>query len=189
MLIMRRTLVCGLLALSACAIEETPVQSQTATAARPERDDGFLTATIVPPIAPMPSATLAGPLATIIAKFDMGAGMAAFDAMIYGQEVFTGKTYGAFMSVGDHHAEAVFRVEPVILLVQAPGTFVFYARLTYTPETYHWGATGCPALTECGSKPLMAIDVRPDQTYEVTISDRSAILPVRGEPVTVPWVR
>jgi hypothetical protein len=119
----------------------------------------------------------------------MGAGGSGFDSMIYGQEVVTGKTYRAFMSVGDHHAEAVFREEPVNLLVEAPGTFVFYARLTYAPEIYHWGATGCLPLTDCPSAALKAVDVLPGLTYEVMISDRSAALPASGEPVTVPWQR
>jgi hypothetical protein len=118
----------------------------------------------------------------------MGGGLSAFDSMIYGQEVFTGETYHAFMSVGDHHAEAVSRKEPVVLLVEAPGTYVFYARLTYAPDIYHWGATGCQPLSDCTSA-LKAIDVIPDLNYEVTIADRSAVLPVSGEPVTVPWIR
>lgn len=186
----------GIFTLSACIHLGTPGPQSTASLIPPvptsrpaSHGNAFLTATIVPPISPVSSPTLAGPLATIVVYFDMGSGSSGFDSMIYGQEVFSGKTFHAFMSVGDHHAEAVFRVEPVTLLVEAPGTYVFYARLTYVPEIYHWGATGCPPLTECPSAALKAIDVLPDLTYEVTISDRSAVLPVSDEPVTVPWER
>jgi len=92
------------------------------------------------------------------------------------------------MSVGDHHGAPILqREEPAELIVQAPGTYVFYSRLTYLPETYHWGATDCPLFTDCPSSSLTALEVLPNMTYEITISDREAILPERDKPVTVPW--
>ena len=157
--------------------------------AEPARDPNyFLTATIVPPITPISTPTLEGPLATIIVTFDMNTGGASFDSMIYAQEVYTGKTFSAFMSVGDHHGAPILqRDEPVEVTVQAPGTYVFYSRLTYLPDTYYWGATDCPLLTDCPSSSLIALDVLPNMIYEITISDRDAILPERDKPVAVPW--
>jgi hypothetical protein len=146
-------------------------------------------ATIVPPILPAPSATLAGPLAWVTAWLDMGSGSAAFDAMIHAQEVNTGETIRAFLSVGDHHAEAVSRKEPIQFAIRAPGTYVFYARLTYAPETYFWGYTGCAPLTDCDSIPLRALDVVPGANYELSITDRGVVLPEAGLPVQVPWQR
>ena len=154
---------------------------------RAAHPDWFLTATVVPPIPAVSSPTLAGPLATIIAAFDMGGGGSGFDSIIYAQEVFTGKTFHTFMSVGDHHAEAVFREEPVIFLIQAPGTYVFYARLAYAPGLFHYGATGCPPMTDCPHATLKALEVLPDSIYHVVITDRSADLPISDLPVTVPW--
>ena len=128
--------------MAACTSGPSPAMEARSNTRVTAVDSGFLTATIVPPIPPMPSPTLVGPLAQVIAWLDMGEGSAAFDAMIYGQEVSSGATYKAFMSVGDHHAEAVRRKTPETLFVQAPGRYVFYARLTYVPELYHWGYTG-----------------------------------------------
>jgi len=180
----------AILAVSACSGSERtasatqPARTATAapTVARP-------TSTIVPPIPPAPSPTPEGPLAEVIARLDTGGGSAAFDAMIYGQEVNTGVTFHVFMSVGDHHAEAVHRTDPVTLFVRAPGTYVFYARLTYVPDLYHWGFTGCPALGSCGEAPLKAIDVAAGGVYKVLISGRDAQLPMADVSVDVPWSR
>ena len=173
---------CSSLSRKAPATRPARTATATPTVARP-------TSTIVPPIPPAPSPTLEGPLAEVIARLDTGGGSAAFDAMIYGQEVNTGATFHVFMSVGDHHAEAVHRTDPVTLFVRAPGTYVFYARLTYVPDLYYWGFTGCPALGSCGGARLKAIDVAAGGVYEVLISGRDAQLPMADVPVDVPWSR
>lgn len=125
--------------------------------------------------------------ATVVVKFDLGGGGTGFAATIYAQEVNSGKTVHQFMSAGSHGLVVLPTSAPINILVDAPGTYVFYATLINNPDDYHYGATGCPAGQDCASSDLIAIDVLPGETYSITISDRKALLPAPGSPVTVPW--
>jgi hypothetical protein len=125
-------------------------------------------------------------LATITAALDMGAGGAGFAATIYAQEVHTGKTFHTFMSAGSHGLVVLPTSPPVTFTVEAPGTYIFYAVLI-NEDSYHFGATGCKALTKCPSDELVALDVQPGGSYSVYIGDQSAKIPPTGVPVDVPW--
>jgi hypothetical protein len=152
----------------------------------------FLTATIVPFYTHVPSPTVIGPPANVLVALNMGGGGAGFSANIYAQEVNTGQTFTTFMSAGMHTAPLLPTSPPVFLAIQAPGTYVFYARLSNAPTEYHYGSTECRVPTECTGTPLVAVDVVPGETYYVYIADRKALLPdndKRGLPVTVPWVK
>jgi hypothetical protein len=152
----------------------------------------FLTATIVPFYTHVPSPTVVGPPANVMVALNMGGGGAGFSANIYAQEVNTGQTFTTFMSAGMHTAPLLPTSPPVFLAIQAPGTYVFYARLSNAPTEYHYGSTECRVPTECTGTPLVAVDVVPGETYYVYIADRKALLPdndKRGLPVTVPWVK
>jgi hypothetical protein len=149
----------------------------------------FLTATNVPAIRPLDTPTLSGDLATIVAQLDMGGGGAGFAATIYAQEVTTGKTFHTFLSAGMHGLAVLPTSPPVSFSVQAPGTYVFYARLINAPDEYHYGATGCGPSGDCPSHVLLAIDIHPGVTYHIYIADRAALVPEADQPVTVPWVK
>ena len=152
----------------------------------------FLTATIVPFYTQVPSPTFEGTPAIVNIALNMGAGGAGFSATLYAQEVYTGRTIGIFMSAGTHTAPLLPTSPPLDMAVPAPGTYVFYARLTNAPTEYHYGATECQVPTECVGSPLIALDVLPGERYTVLIADRQALLPgndERGLPVTVPWVK
>ena len=167
----------------------TPV-SETKPA--PVDDKYFLTATIVPFYTHVPSPTVVGYPANIVVALNMGGGGAGFSANIYAQEVYTGQTFTTFMSAGMHTASYLPTSAPVLLSVQAPGTYIFYARLSNAPTEYHYGSTECRVPTDCVGSPLIAVDVLPGETYYVYIADRKALLPdndKRGLPVTVPWVK
>jgi len=125
-------------------------------------------------------------MATITAALDMGAGGAGFAATIYAQEVHTGKTFHTFMSAGSHGQVVLPTSPPVTFTVEAPGTYIFYAVLI-NEDSYHFGATGCKALTKCASDELVALDVVPGGSYDVYIGDQSALIPPTGVPVAVPW--
>lgn len=124
--------------------------------------------------------------AQVIVTFDMGGGKAGFAATIYAQEVTSGKTFKGFYSAGSHGL-VVLPSEPISITVDAPGTYVFYATLINNPDDYHYGATGCQAGKDCSSSELQALDVKPGEGYQITIADRSALLPTPGAPVEVPW--
>ena len=187
------TFICAaILGLSACLANETSSPSPilpTATSAlatepAPVRQDYFLTATIVPFYTHVPSPTVIGTPANIVVALNMGSGGAGFSANIYAQEVYTGQTFTTFMSAGMHTAP--------LLPTSAPGTYIFYARLSNAPTEYHYGSTECRNPTECVGTPLIAVDVLPGETYNIYIADRKALLPdndKRGLPVTVPWVK
>ena len=190
----------AILGLSACVANEnssTPAILPTATSVRatepaPVRQDYFLTATIVPFYTHVPSPTVIGTPATVVVALNMGSGGAGFSANIYAQEVYTGQTFTTFMSAGMHTAPLLPTSAPVTLSIQAPGTYVFYARLSNAPTEYHYGSTECRVPTECVGSPLIAVDVLPGETYNIYIADRKALLPdndKRGLPVTVPWVK
>ncbi len=152
----------------------------------------FLTATIVPFYTQVPSPTVVGPPANIVVALNMGGGGAGFSANIYAQEVYTGQTFTTFMSAGMHTASFLPTSPPVYLAIQAPGTYVFYARLSNAPTEYHYGSTECRIPTDCVGSALLAVDVLPGATYYIYIADRKALLPSndkRGLPVTVPWVK
>jgi len=195
------TLICAaVLGLSACMASEnssTPPILPTATSVRatepaPVRQDYFLTATIVPFYTHVPSPTVIGTPANIVVALNMGSGGAGFSANIYAQEVYTGQTFTTFMSAGMHTAPLLPTSAPVSLAIQAPGTYIFYARLSNAPTEYHYGSTECRNPTECVGSPLIAVDVVPGETYNIYIADRKALLPdndKRGLPVTVPWVK
>ena len=195
------TFMCAaILGLSACAAKDnsgippilptvTPVLS---TEPAPVRQNYFLTATIVPFYTHVPSPTVIGTPANIVVALNMGSGGAGFSANIYAQEVYTGQTFTTFMSAGMHTAPLLPTSAPVSLSIQAPGTYIFYARLSNAPTEYHYGATECRVPTECVGSPLIAVDVLPGETYNIYIADRKALLPdndKRGLPVTVPWVK
>lgn len=121
------------------------------------------------------------------AVLDLGGGGSGFAATLYAQEVTTGKTVHVFQSAGSHGLVVLPTSAPVALTVDAPGTYVFYARLSNDPDSYHFGATLCKALQDCASSELVAIQVAPGKEYHVVIADRKALLPKEGEPVTVPY--
>ena len=193
----------AILGLSACLANEnsttpTPLPplltatSVPATEPAPVRQDHFLTATIVPFYTHVPSPTVVGVPANIVVALNMGSGGAGFSANIYAQEVYTGQTFTTFMSAGMHTAPLLPTSAPVSLAIQAPGTYIFYARLSNAPTEYHYGSTECRNPTECIGSPLIAVDVLPGETYNIYIADRKALLPdndKRGLPVTVPWVK
>ena len=124
--------------------------------------------------------------ALVTVTFDMGGGKAGFAATVYAQEVTSGATFKGFYSAGSHGL-VVLPSEPISITVDAPGSYVFYATLINAPDDYHYGATGCPPGTDCGSAALQALEVQPGGEYRVTIADRSAILPTPNAPVNVPW--
>ena len=196
------TLICAaMLGLSACMANEnssTPFIHPTSTSvlatepAPTVRQNYFLTATIVPFYTHVPSPTVIGTPANIVVALNMGSGGAGFSANIYAQEVYTGQTFTTFMSAGMHTAPLLPTSAPVSLSIQAPGTYIFYARLSNAPTEYHYGSTECRNPTECIGSPLIAVDVLPGETYNIYIADRKALLPdndKRGLPVTVPWVK
>jgi hypothetical protein len=127
--------------------------------------------------------------ATVLVNFDLGAGGSGFSATLYAQEVTSGKTFKSFYATGSHGLVVLPTSAPVAIQVDAPGTYVFYATLIEAPDDYHYGDTGCPPASDCPSASLVALDVVPGNTYRVTISDRSPLLPTPGAPVTVPWRR
>jgi hypothetical protein len=164
----------------------------TETKPAPVSDRYFLTATIVPFYTHVPSPTVMGYPANIVVALNMGGGGAGFSANIYAQEVYTGQTFTTFMSAGMHTASHLPTSAPVHLSIQAPGTYIFYARLSNAPTEYHYGSTECRVPTDCVGSPLLAVDVMPGETYYVYIADRKALLPgndERGMPVTVPWIK
>lgn len=124
--------------------------------------------------------------ATITATLDMGAGGAGFSAMIYAQEVKTGKTFHTFMGAGSHGLVVLPTSPPVSFDVEAPGTYIFYAVLI-NEDSYHFGSTECKAVSDCRSSGLVALDVEPGGRYDVYIGDQSALIPPTGVPVEVPW--
>ena len=125
--------------------------------------------------------------ATVYVTFDLGGGGTGFAALIYAQEVYTGKTVHQFMPAGSHGLVVLPTSPPLAFQLEAPGTYVFYATLSNNPDEYHYGDTGCPQGQDCPSADLVALEVQPGGTYNVTISDRKALLPTPGAPVTVPW--
>jgi len=127
--------------------------------------------------------------ATILVNFDLGAGSSGFAASLYAQEVTTGKTFKGFYAAGSHGLVVLPTSAPVAIQVDAPGTYVFYATLIEAPDDYHFGDTGCPPAADCPLSSLVALDVVPGNTYRVSISDRTPLLPTPGAPVTVPWRR
>jgi hypothetical protein len=124
--------------------------------------------------------------ATITATVDMGAGGAGFASIIYAQEVNTGKTFHIVMPAGSHGLVVLPTSPPLSFSVEAPGTYVFYAVLI-NEDSYHYGATGCKAVTDCSSNELVALEVLPGETYAVYIGDSAAVIPPTGVPVMVPW--
>jgi len=186
--------------LSACiasANTESPLILPTPTAislTKPPtvEPNYFLTATIVPFYTQVPSPTVVGAPAIVNIALNMGSGGAGFSANLYAQEVYTGKTFTLFMSAGMHTAPLLPTSPPLDIAIQAPGTYIFYARLSNAPTEYHYGYTECTIPTDCVGSPLIALDVLPGERYNVYIADRKTLLPdndKRGLPVTVPWVK
>ena len=124
--------------------------------------------------------------ATVVVTFDMGSGGPGFTALVYAQEVTTGKTFHGVSTAGSHGLVVLPTSPPISIQVDAPGTYVFYAVLI-NEDSYHFGATGCKATEKCPSSDLVAIDVQPGGTYQAYIGDRSARIPPTGVPVNVPW--
>ena len=125
--------------------------------------------------------------ATVYARLDLGGGGSGFAATLYAQEVATGKTVHVFQPAGSHGLVVLPTSAPLAITLDAPGTYVFYARLINEPDSYHFGATGCPAGQDCSDSTLQALRVLPGESYPVVIADRKALLPQAGQPVTVPW--
>jgi hypothetical protein len=127
--------------------------------------------------------------ATVTVTFDLGGGGTGFAAIITAQEVTTGKTFKILYPAGSHGGVVLPTSPPVTLLVDAPGTYVFYANLNEDPDEYHYGYNGCQMGGDCTSKTLKAIDVKPGGSYTVYITERFDIVPTPGAPVNQPWVR
>ncbi len=125
--------------------------------------------------------------ATVYALLDLGKGGSGFAATLYAQEVASGKTVHVFQSAGSHGLVVLPTSAPLAIVLDAPGTYVFYARLINEPDSYHFGATGCLAGENCQNSELLALQVAPGGVYNVVITDRKALLPEVGQPVTVPW--
>jgi hypothetical protein len=134
---------------------------------------------LIPTPAPQP--------ATVFVRLDLGGGGSGFAATLYAQEVATGKTVHLFQSAGSHGLVVLPTSEPIRFQLDAPGAYIFYATLINNPDDYHYGATGCVALQDCARSDLLALEVAPGGIYNVTITDRHALLPTPGAPVTVPW--
>jgi hypothetical protein len=190
----------GILGFSACMTKANteaspilPTPSLVSMTKPPTIDPNyFLTATLVPFYTQVPSPTVVGAPAIVNIALNMGSGGAGFSANLYAQEVYTGKTFTLFMSAGMHTAPLLPTSPPLDIAIQAPGTYVFYARLSNAPTEYHYGYTECTIPTDCVGSPLIALDVLPGERYTVYIADRKALLPdndKRGLPVTVPWVK
>lgn len=190
----------GILGFSACMTKANteaspilPTPSLVSMTKPPTIDPNyFLTATLVPFYTQVPSPTVVGAPAIVNIALNMGSGGAGFSANLYAQEVYTGKTFTLFMSAGMHTAPLLPTSPPLDIAIQAPGTYVFYARLSNAPTEYHYGYTECTIPTNCVGSPLIALDVLPGERYTVYIADRKALLPdndKRGLPVTVPWVK
>ena len=190
----------GILGFSACMTKANteaspilPTPSLVSMTKPPTIDPNyFLTATLVPFYTQVPSPTVVGAPAIVNIALNMGSGGAGFSANLHAQEVYTGKTFTLFMSAGMHTAPLLPTSPPLDIAIQAPGTYVFYARLSNAPTEYHYGYTECTIPTDCVGSPLIALDVLPGERYTVYIADRKALLPdndKRGLPVTVPWVK
>ncbi len=155
----------------------------TSCAQQPAPGDEYPPSTsIFPTATPIPE----DERATIIIGLDMGGGGAGFAATLYAQEVSTGEDFTIFLPAGSHGASNFPTSAPVTLFVRAPATYVFYARLINAPDNYYYGYTTCDENNDCV---LKAVEVAPYQTYNITINDRGALLPERGEPVTIPWTK
>jgi hypothetical protein len=128
--------------------------------------------------------------ATITVTFDLGGGGGTgFAAMIYGQEVTSGKTFKVLYPAGSHGGVVLPTSPPVILKVDAPGAYVFYANFNENPDDYHFGYNGCQPGGDCSSRTLKVIDVEPGKAYKVYITERFDVVPTPGTPVAQPWVR
>ena len=192
-------LILGFILIAACMSNPAPTElpipvPMTVQLTQPPAVDPnyFLTATLVPFITLAPTATFEGTPAIVNIALNMGAGGAGFSANLYAQEVYTGRTVTIFMSAGMHTAPLLPTSPPLDMAVPAPGTYVFYARLSNAPTEYYYGYTECSIPTDCVGSPLIAMDVLPGERYSILIADRKALLPdndKRGLPVTVPWVK
>jgi hypothetical protein len=121
-------------------------------------------------------------------KFDIYGGDNAFAATLYAQEVATGQTQS--FPYGPH--TPYLEVD-----LKTPGRYVFYARLVEAPDDYHYGYTSEQPvayghMTRGGTQDpttasLVAVAVQPGGKYKAYVNDYRALLPVPGQPVTVPW--
>ncbi|HYL80896.1 MAG TPA: hypothetical protein VEU07_08785 [Candidatus Acidoferrum sp.] len=131
-----------------------------------------------PPPTPQP--------AMVTVTLDLGGGGTGFAAVIYAQEVHSGKTTSHSYAAGSHGG-VILPSKPITFPVDAPGTYVIYGFLVNAPESYHFGATGCKPAEHCPATGLQAVDVVPGGTYPVYIADFAAPIPRPHAPVTVPW--
>jgi hypothetical protein len=118
--------------------------------------------------------------ASALLSLDTGAGDAAFQSMLYVQNVVTGET--ASYPFPPH-------APPLLVYIPQPGTYVFYARLIEAMDDYFYGATGRVANGPSPGLGLLAIDIETGKEYRVLINDRSVALPEKGKPVSVAWRR
>lgn len=145
---------------------------------------GLLLAGCAFPLAPTPQT------ASVRVTFDLGGGGGSgFAAMIYAQEVNSGKTFKILYPAGSHGRVVLPTSPPVILTVEAPGSYVFYANLNEAPDDYHFGYNGCTQGSDCSSRVLKVIDVKPGGSYEVYITERFDQVPTPGSPITQPMWR
>lgn len=127
------------------------------------------------------------PTATVTVMFDLGGGGTGFAAMIYAQEITTGKTFKILYPAGSHGGVVLPTSPPVTLKVEAPGSYVFYANFNENPDEYHFGYNGCQRGEDCSSRKLKVIDVVPGAAYNVYITQRFDRVPTPGAPVPLPW--
>lgn len=128
--------------------------------------------------------------ATVTVTFDLGGGGGSgFAAMIYAQEVTSGKTFKILYPAGSHGLVVLPTSPPVVLKIDTPGSYVFYANFNENPDDYHFGYNGCQPGTDCSSRTLKVIDVAPGGVYQVYITQRFDQVPTPGAPITQPWVR
>lgn len=138
-----------------------------------------------------PAPTPTPQMASVTVTIDLAGGGSGFSLTVRAQEVNSGKTYSQAYTSGSHGGVILPTSAPLVFMVEAPGTYIFYANMLNAPDEYHFGATGCGPGPDCISTVLKAIDVYPGGTYEVYISDRSgerhAPVPTPHAPVTLPW--
>lgn len=118
--------------------------------------------------------------ATLYLTLDTGAGDAAFQSVVYVQNVKTGTTLS--FPYPPH-------APPLLVYVPEPGTYVFYARLVEAMDDYYFGCTGKRGKDGSPRKGLLAVDIEAGKEYHLVINDRSVKLPEKGKPVTVTWHR
>ena len=81
--------------------------------------------------------------AMVTVTFDLYGGGTGFAAMIYAQEISSGKTFKILYPAGSHGGVVLPTSPPVVLKIDTPGSYVFYANFNENPDEYHFGYNGC----------------------------------------------